>query len=189
VIIYQENGSKYILGCKLSKANAIFLFIGFMLCAVIYMAASSKRFEIDWNLTESLPQKFFVVDNKKTPKKGDYAAFNYYTTAGLSQWDIERGFLDERGRRFTFIKKIVGAEGDVVSVKGREVFINNKLVGRAKTNATADNRELYPIKELGVIPKGKYYFKAPHQDSYDSRYSEIGLVDKSEVRGKAYGFF
>lgn len=188
-MIYQENGNKYFLGCKLSKANAIFLLVGSTLLAVIYMTASSKRFEIDWNLTESLPQKFFIVDNKTVPKKGDYAAFNYYTTDGVSQWHVERGLLGKRGKRFTFIKEIVGVEGDVVSVRGRSVFINNKLVGKAKTNAESDNRKLHPIKELGVIPKGKYYFKAPHKDSYDSRYSEIGLVDGSEVRGKAYGFF
>lgn len=123
------------------------------------------------------------------PQKGDYAAFNHYMADGLNQWDIDQGFLDKRGKRYTFIKQVVGAEGDVVSVRGREVFINGQLVGRAKLKAKVDDRALYPLTEVGVIPKGKYYFKAPHEDSYDSRYSEIGLIDKSDIRGKAYGFF
>lgn len=188
-MIYVEDGHKYILGCKLSAFNAVFILFGFLVFMLVWVVSSSGRFEVDWNLTESLPQTFFVVDRKGEVIKGDYAAFNYYTNKGVTKWDRDMLGLGERGKRFTFIKKIVGVEGDVVAVEGMNIFINDKYVATAKDTAKHDGRQLFPIEEVGVIPKNKYYFKAPHKDSYDSRYSEIGLVDKADIRGKAYGFF
>lgn len=189
MIVYEERGDKYILGCKLTKKNSLLIVIGIIFCLFSYVVKNNGRFEVNWNLSKSLPYTFFVVDTVSIPKKGEYGAFNYYDASGVTEWDVKRGFIDPKGFRVTFIKQVVGVEGDIVKVVGREVYVNDEGVGRAKKNALSDNRALEPLVETGVIPKDKYYFKAPNKDSFDSRYSEIGLIDKSEVRGKAYPFF
>ena len=36
-----------------------------------------------------------------------------------------------------------------------------------------------------MIPPGRYYVHADHVDSHDSRYAEIGLVERERIRGRA----
>ena len=193
-IIYEEDGSKWILGCKLNKFNAWLIIFGFIFCITSYLIMNNKRFIVSWNLSESLPYTFFVVDKNKMPSKNDIGAFNYYSKAKyVSDFDKKLnkklGIDDSAGDRVTFIKYVGGVEGDFIKVQDRKVYLNDEFVGKAKENAELDKRMLYPLSQVGVIPKHKYYLKAPHQDSFDSRYSEVGLIDESEIIGKAYGFF
>ena len=62
-------------------------------------------------------------------------------------------------KRQPFFKRIVGVAGDVVTVDGRDVFINGLHVGRAKTH-TFDRRPLDPIAPT-VIPPG-HVLRAGH---------------------------
>ena len=41
----------------------------------------------------------------------------------------------------------------------------------------------------GLIPPGRYYVRAPHPDSLDSRYRLTGWVDASQIIGRAYALF
>lgn len=68
-MIYYENGNKYILGCKLSKTSLAVFISGFVLCMACYLMADSTRFEVDWNLTESLPKNSLLSIKIRCPKR------------------------------------------------------------------------------------------------------------------------
>ena len=88
------------------------------------------------------------------------------------------------GASVPYLKRVVGAPGDAVSVDAAgEVSLNGEAVARAKPRAL-DGRPLGPIAPV-TIPPGHYYLHADHADSHDSRYAEIGLVPRGRILGRA----
>ena len=88
------------------------------------------------------------------------------------------------GSPVPYLKTVRGLPGDRVEVDGkRRVRVNGKALGVAKTHAR-DGRPL-KIAEPGVVPPGRFYVHADHVDSHDSRYAEIGLVERDRIRGRA----
>lgn len=131
----------------------------------------AKDYGFALNETESLPNWAFMVDKRdKTPVRGEYFVFvapkNPYYPAGMQ-----------------FIKVVAGVPGDVVSIKGRDFYINDKFVGHAKTHSKKG--EPVQMSAPGVIPAGKYFVMTPHPDSLDSKYQMIGLIDQSRLIGRA----
>ncbi len=125
-----------------------------------------------FNWTASLPYRIVVVDHGPTPlARGDLIVYAF---------DGEAAERDYPGlKRQPFFKRIVGVAGDVVTVDGRDVFINGLHVGRAKTH-TFDRRPLEPIAPT-VIPPGHVYVQGSSADSFDSRYRSSGLVSTTDV--------
>ena len=88
------------------------------------------------------------------------------------------------GSPVPYLKTVRGLPGDRVDVDGkRRVRVNGRVLGVAKTHAL-DGRPLRMARP-GVIPPGRYYVHADHVDSHDSRYTEIGLVERDRIRGRA----
>ena len=91
---------------------------------------------------------------------------------------------DAVGSPVPYLKTVRGLPGDLVEVDGaRRVSVNGMILGVAKTHAL-DGRPLRMV-EPGMIPPGRYYVHADHVDSHDSRYSEVGLVARERIRGRA----
>lgn len=132
-------------------------------------------FKVGVNVTESLPDKAFLVtkfDHKLS--RGDFVSFS---------WEGNEPYP----KGIEFVKIIKGVPGDVVSYRGRWVFVNDEFVAIAKTHSkTHKPLELGPS---GVIPEGKYFVYASHPDSLDSRYALTGWIDQGAVRGRAYPIF
>jgi conjugal transfer pilin signal peptidase TrbI len=125
-----------------------------------------------FNWTPSLPYRIVVVDHGRAPLvRGDLIVYSF---------DGEAAERDYPGlKRQPFFKRVVGVAGDVVTVDGRDVFINGLPVGRAKTH-TFDRRPLDPIAPC-VIPPGHVYVQGSSADSFDSRYRSSGLVSADAV--------
>ncbi len=125
-----------------------------------------------FNWTPSLPYRIVVVDHGPAPLvRGDLVVYAF---------EGEAAQRDYPGlKRQPLFKRIVGIAGDVVSVDGRDVFINGTHVGRAKTH-TFDRRPLDPIAPT-VIPPGHVYVQGSSADSFDSRYRSSGLVSAADV--------
>ena len=125
-----------------------------------------------FNWTASLPYRIVVVDHGPMPlARGDLIVYAF---------DGEAAERDYPGlKRQPFFKRIVGVAGDVVTVDGRDVFINGLHVGRAKTH-TFDRRPLEPISPT-VIPPGHVYVQGSSADSFDSRYRSSGLVRTADI--------
>lgn len=85
-----------------------------------------------------------------------------------------------------FIKRIIGAPGDVLEMKDKVVYRNGKpldepYVKHTDPNPQARRDNFGPI----TVPPGKYFAMGDNRDeSYDSRF--WGFVDKEKIRGKAW---
>ena len=88
------------------------------------------------------------------------------------------------GSRVPYLKTVRGVPGTRIEVgEDGTVLLDGTAVGRAKQHAL-DGRPLAAIAP-GIIPPGYFYLYADHVDSHDSRYSEIGLVPRARILGRA----
>ena len=88
------------------------------------------------------------------------------------------------GSRVPWLKTVRGVPGMSVAVRAdRAVLLDGSAVGLAKTRAL-DGRPL-EVAASGTIPPGHFHVHADHVDSHDSRYSEIGLVPRGRILGRA----
>ena len=125
--------------------------------------AFHARFSIGLNVTASLPYRLFIIDKRAHPARGDYAAFRW-----------PGGGPYAKGA--TFVKQIVGLPGDVVTRVDRDFFVNGYPVGLAKPKGRS-GQPLAP-GPTGTLPAGRYYVRAPHPDSLDSRYALLGWISE-----------
>lgn len=135
-------------------------------------------FALAWSITDSLRQKvFFVVKNQRELsyfKQGDYVYFNW------------QGGIYPKGTPFT--KMVVGLPGDTVTREGRDFFVNERYVGRAK-EFSRQHEPLEANTFTGQIPANYFWVYAPHRDSLDSRYETTGLIHAGQIMGKAHPLF
>lgn len=126
------------------------------------------------NASPSLPHRFFLIHKGEMPQRGEYIAFRWHGggpyPAGV-----------------TFVKIVAGMSGDTVTRADRDFFVNATHVGQAK----AVSRQGVPLElgPTGVLPAGRYYVRAPHPDSLDSRYRLTGWVSEDQIIGRAYALF
>ena len=109
------------------------------------------------NRSTSLPFVVFFSKKIESLEKGKYVAFTHPKT-GL-----------------TLAKQIVGIPGDFIQIQNQHAFINGQDYGIIKT-VSPSGTLITPIAE-GCIPKNYLFVHAPHENSFDSRYSEFGLVN------------
>jgi conjugal transfer pilin signal peptidase TrbI len=128
-----------------------------------------KHYTIGINATFSLPHTFYLVERNATVTKGDFASFTWHGGGPYA-----------KGK--SFVKQIIGAQGDIVTQADRQFYVNGQPVGLAKPYSRAGIAlELGPT---GVIPKDRFYVATPHLDSLDSRYAITGWIDKEQMLGK-----
>lgn len=134
-----------------------------------------QHYMVGVNIAPSLPQRIFLIAKGEAVAKGDYVAF---------RWHGQGGFYVGQS---TFTKIVRGVAGDVVTVKGQEVFINGDLVALAKQqSSTGKPMEVAHAKVLG---QGELFVYAPNPSSLDSRYSVVGYISNDDVIGRAIPIF
>lgn len=127
------------------------------------------------NYTHSLPQKIFIVKvGDKVLNRGDYVVFK---SLGLPN--------TVNGVRV--IKKVVGINGDEITVKDNSVYINNKYLTKIYSTSAVWGK-IHPINNT-KIPAGCFFLMGTAKTSFDSRYMEFGLICKKQIIGKAYPYF
>lgn len=160
------------------KKPSLQMMVIFVSIALIAIAIFSLhyRYQYTLNLTESLPEKLFIIDTKD---QAHHSTGNYIGMAWKGGWGYPKNAV--------FVKIIAGQAGDKITVKDRFVFVNGELVGYAKPK----NRGGIPLPTIQeqVIPPHKLFVKGSHMNSFDSRYADFGLIDEEQIIGHAHGFF
>jgi len=130
-----------------------------------------NHFAIVVNQTDSLPQKVWVMALDQKPKRNDYVAFKPSIKSGLSQGIILH-------------KQVLGVSGDIVTLKGRDFYINGNYIATAKTHSLVG--ELLTLGATGTLKEGQYYVSTPNIDSFDSRYEKMGWINADQLLGVLY---
>lgn len=151
------------------------LLCGSALAVAIYAYVSQFAF-VAVKMTESIEGMVFVVRVGEPVQKNSLAMFEaspaLFKLVGCRRWT----------------KFVAGVPGDVISHKGREVFINGKSVGVALERSTRF-KGVIPMTVEGVIPEHFYYVSGTYERSFDSRYQEVGLINEKAFVGRAYRVF
>jgi len=132
------------------------------------------HFRLGLNVSPSLPHTLFLIHKGTLAGRGDLVAFRW-PGGGPYPSGV------------TFVKIVAGMAGDTVTRLDREFFVNGIAMGTAKT-ASRSGVPLEP-GPTGVLPPGRYYVRAPHPDSLDSRYRLTGWVGQHQIVGRAYALF
>ena len=120
-----------------------------------------------------------------TLKDGDIMILNEigYHLNGVKRFDIvvvkksDNNDDDER-----IIKRVIGLPGETVAFKDNKLFINGEVVEENFSHDVTHNFDLSEIDET-IIPDDYYFVVGDNRgNSKDSRI--IGLINKSEIKGK-----
>ncbi len=143
-----------------------------LLLGIILFIAPFKT-ALLFSKSESLPHKIYFLIKGISWEKGDLVAIkNFHTQYTKNQH---------------FTKKIVGVAGDVVTIEGKHVLVNGIKYARLKEK-TKNNKKLTPAIAK-TIPQQYFFVIATHDDSFDSRYQEFGLVRENYIEGKVYSIW
>ena len=129
-----------------------------------------SRYEFAVSPLPSLPYRYYLIQKgvaiRPEAGKPTYISFRH------------------PGYAHDLIKVIQGQSGDIVSVQGNTVYINDRACGVIAPK-DSQGKELQPIHEQR-IPEDYYFVMGTHPHSFDSRYADFGLVHLSQIRGQAW---
>ncbi|MBO3444396.1 signal peptidase I [Clostridium sp. CCUG 7971] len=120
----------------------------------------------------TLEENDYLIINRMSyrvgePEKGDIIVFS-------------TALLQDDGSPKDLVKRVIAVEGDHIKIENSNVYINDKLI---KEPYIHDNYTEGAIDM--VIPKGKVFAMGDNREkSLDSRYEDVGLVDKKDIMGK-----
>jgi conjugal transfer pilin signal peptidase TrbI len=124
---------------------------------------------IRMNGSESLPYKFFFSKRPSSLKRETLVAIEHPKFPGR------------------VAKRISGLPGDIISIRNNILSINDHEIGPIKT-LSSSGKTYTPIPE-GVIPSDHYFLSADHLESFDSRYTEFGLVRGAFIKEELWPIY
>lgn len=108
-----------------------------------------------------------------------------------NSWDYQRGDIivfSVNGQ--DLVKRIIGSGKDKIMIKEGHVYINDKLLKEnyipdtTETNAYTGSYAYIKEGEVIEVPIGSYFVMGDNRgNSKDSRFVDVGLVQRSQIRG------
>ncbi len=168
-----------------NKSIDIVIIIVFTIITFVSLLLFFNGYRFSINISSSLPHKLFLVNtNQKN--------INNVTNGDFIQF-INKDAKYYNGIKIT--KQVLAKEGDVLEINSfREIKDNIQgtinygdkvLKVKFKTKKGTEVK----INNIKVIPKNRYFVMGYDEHSFDSRYKEFGLIEKSEVIGVAKPLF
>lgn len=124
---------------------------------------------IRYAMSPSLPYKLFLSRPVKQITKNQYVTLEHPRSTLL------------------VAKQIIGIAGDFVSVEGEKLLINGHECGTILKRSSSGID--YHAIATGKIPDGYVFAFAPHEESFDSRYQEFGLVKIEQIKERLWPLF
>ena len=129
-----------------------------------------------FNGSLSAPVGFYWIDDRRA-ERGDYVLVR--TPERVRNLMEERRYLPPDT---PLIKRVAGANGDVVCRRNREILIDGVTVTMAR-NVDGLGRRMPVWTGCHVLQERRVFLLQQHPDSFDSRY--FGPVDRSLIVGRA----
>lgn len=142
-----------------------------IVCFFSMLILISQGVIIRWNLSNSLPGRMFIGTNWTfTPKRGDLISFDHPMFGA------------------PIAKIVVGVAGDEVYTLSNHIIVNGADRGIVLDKSPRSGKPLTPIQQC-MIPDEYVYVWAPHPESFDSRYQDIGLIHVSRIKERLWCVF
>jgi type IV secretory pathway protease TraF len=129
-----------------------------------------------WNASNSVPIGWYFV-SKRQPKFEEIAVIR--PPEWVEIYASARGYLP---LHTPLLKPVRATESSIVCRFGRYVFIDGKLVAKAK-NIDTKHRMLPVWKGCRTLKLDEIFVLGQHRDSFDSRY--FGPINRAQVLGTA----
>lgn len=137
------------------------------------------------SMSPSIYEHDLIVINKLAkPKRGDIALISFKKTQKENASKIIKDQI---------LRRIIAQEGDTIEIKGKQVYLNGKLLDEpyASFGKTASVNEFisedYHLPP-GTVPPGSYFVLADAREfGFDSRM--LGYIQKDEINGVAVKVF
>lgn len=142
-----------------------------VLGASVLLFVLSTHFQLLVGVSDSLPERLFFFMKTQKIAKGNYVLIEDFDA-------LHHGKLP-------VVKLLAGVPGDRVAVVDRKILVNGYMVGTLQSRSSV-GAKLNPILAQ-TIPKNKVFVLGTHARSLDSRYAQVGLVDRAQVKGRVYG--
>ena len=94
---------------------------------------------------------------------------------------------EENGEHPYYIKRVIGLPGEIVQIKDGAVYINGERLTEDVYGITDYIDEPGIAEEPLLLGEDEYFCLGDNRPvSYDSRYEEVGTVERSEIVGKVW---
>ena len=129
---------------------------------------------------------FFVEPCSLIRVTSDSLPFRYFVGFSLGSLERERYVLFDHGSQ-AIAKQIKGLPGDQIDIRNRSIYVHGENCGVIRSHSKS-GRPFHPIQER-VIPNGYIFVCGTHDESFDSRYEEFGLVEINNLRKSLWPIF
>ncbi|KNF09452.1 signal peptidase I, bacterial type [Gottschalkia purinilytica] len=150
--------------------------------AITSFINTTEVYSVSMNPTLVEHDRLVILNNNKNIKHGDIIVFK--TDLEFNEGELKSLNIIQRltsGSTKKLIKRVIGLEGDKITIKNGKVYVNDKELDE---NYIKEYGTIGDV-EIDKIPKGKVFVMGDNRNnSIDSRSEEIGLVDYDKIVGK-----
>ena len=144
--------------------------------ALAFASLATLPTKLIYNASKSAPTGFYWIDDRPAGR-GDYVLVG--VPDRIKEFVVERGYLP---LDIPLIKRVLGANGDVVCRRNREILIDGVTVAVARIR-DGSGREMPAWRGCHVLHERRVFLIQDHPESFDSRY--FGPVDRRLIIGRA----
>lgn len=152
-----------------------------ILCGFVYIfIATPNQVEGDSMLPTLASHELIITD------KIDQIINTFNQSLGIKYTRGDIIVFQKPGYR-DFVKRIIGLPGEKVSIKSGHIFINQKeLEEDYLMDVYTVGGDFINSNEIEIlIPENRFFVLGDNRmDSLDSRYTDIGLINKDWIKGK-----